>query len=132
MPSGHIFFCYSRGTIGQDAHIFIPFVARHSPKAKLRKSFCYTSQKQGRIGHLLPVTRKIKDLCRFRYGCSTEDIKLQLLKESAIHTIIIRNDKIKLKTAFGRLSHIFLRRILTGFVKGAHSFQLNRKKGPRH
>jgi len=46
--------------------------------------------------------------------------------------LILSNDKIRLKTAFGRLSHMSLSRVLTGFIKGVHSFQRNRQQGPRH
>ena len=60
-------------------------------------------------------TRKIQNLCRFRYGFSTEDIKLQLLKESATN-ITLSNDKIKLKTVFDRLRHMSLSGVLTGFI----------------
>jgi len=66
---------------GQDMHIFFllhdsnkrpncanPFVTRYKNRAGLGST---------------PRNSKNTKVCRFRYGCSTEDIKLQLLKESA-------------------------------------------------
>ena len=48
--------------------------------------------------------------------------------KNQLQTLILSNDKIELKTAFG-LSHMTLSRVLIGFVKGVHSFQPNRQKG---
>jgi len=59
------------------------FVARQVPKVKMRNSFCCTSRKQGQIGHLPPLSPNILSLRRFRYGCSAEAVKMQLLKQSA-------------------------------------------------
>jgi len=54
---------------------------------------------------------------------------MQLLKELAINSKY-SNYEIKLKTAFGRLNHMPLSRVLTGFIKEVHSFQPNRQRGP--
>ena len=83
MPSGCIFFCCSTG-IHRPRCAHISFVVWQLPKAKLHKSFCYTSQKLGQTRHLLPITRKIQNLCRFHYGYSIEHIKLQLKQSKQI------------------------------------------------
>jgi len=56
---------------------------------------------------------------------------MQLLKELAVNVSSKYIDyEIKVKTAFGQFSHLSLSGVLSGFIKGSHSFQPNPKRGP--
>jgi len=53
---------------------------------------------------------------------------MQLLKELAVNVSSKYIDyEIK---AFGQFSHLSLSGVLSGFIKGSHSFQPNPKRGP--
>jgi len=55
--------------------------------------------------------------------------KIAATQNNTLETLILSNCKIKLKTAFSRLNHVSLSRVLTSFIKG-YSFQPNRQMGP--
>ena len=68
-------------SIGQDVPIFLLLHDSYQ-RPNCTNRFVTRHENRARLG-IYSRNLKNKNLCRFRYGCSTEHIKLQLLKESA-------------------------------------------------
>jgi len=82
MPSGHNNLLLLDRYPQAKMRIYIHFVAWQLPKANCANTVVTCHESRARLG-IYPVTIKIQNLRRFRYGCSTKHFKLQLLKESA-------------------------------------------------
>jgi len=116
--------------IGQDAHIFILLHDSYQ-RPNCANTVLTRHESRARLGIYPTGVEKYKTCASFEMA-ARQSTSIWSYWKNQLQILILSNGKIKLKTAFGRWSHITLGRVLIGFVRGVHSFRPNRQKGPWH
>jgi len=131
MPKVVIYpFVIQQVAMGQDGYTFLLLHDSYQRPNSINP-FVTCQESRARLG-IYPRNLKNKMLMQISTWLLNREHKITATERISYKHLIQINDKIKLKTDYGQLSHMFLSRILTGFIKGVHSFQPNCQKGPRH